>query len=186
MDGGLLRPLNRDQTSPAGPLTLLVLWLGTRRCFTASGAAAGCASHLPTHHSHSRILLMGGQNHCRLSLRTRQGMGTGTELSWWWGGITWELLAGIPASLTAASEPLPCASRPPKGFPPSNENSQSNKLKTWERPDCFIFMLKNLAQQDFSGAECSQRCLRLGGNAACAVGDQGSGKGLQGECIGEA
>lgn len=128
------------------------------------GAATGCAGRLPTRHPHSRILLACGQNCYRLSLRTRQGMGT--ELRWWWGGITWDLLAGIPASLTSTSEPLPHASRPPKGFLSSSENNQSNKRKTWEWPDCFLFM------QDSAGAECSQRCLRPRGNAAHAVGGQ--------------
>ena len=52
--------------------------------------------------------------------------------------------AGIPASLTAASEPLPRASRPPQGFPPPGENNRSNKCKTWERPECFLFTAKNL------------------------------------------
>lgn len=144
-----------------------------------------CAGRLPTHHPHSRILLVGGQNRKCLSLWMRQGTGTGTELSQWWEGITRDLFAGIPASLTATSEPLPCASRPPKGFLPSNENNRSNKCKTWEWPDCFLFMLKSLARQDFARAELSQRRLSPEGDAACAAGDRGSGVGLQGERTGE-
>lgn len=183
-DGGLLRPLSGDQMSPVGPLPPAGILAGTGSRFAAGGAATGCAGHLPTRHPCSRILLAGGQNHHRLFLWTRQGTGTGTEPSQWWGGITWDLLAGIPASLTAASEPFPCASRPPNGCPSSSENNQSNKRKTWEQPNCFLFMLKTVVQQDFAGAKGSQRHLLPGCDAACAAGDEGLARDCEGSVQG--
>ncbi|KAM6333009.1 poly(rC)-binding protein 3 isoform 4-T6 [Podargus strigoides] len=81
-------------------------------------------------------------------------------------------ITGTPANISLAQYLI--NARPPKGFPPANENNQSNKCKTREWPECFLFVLTSLAQQDFAGAEPPAR----GGDAACATGDQGSSKGL--------
>lgn len=57
-----------------------------------------------------------------------------------------------------------------KAFLPSVKTISPIKRKTWERPDCFLFIMKSLALQDFTGAKGSQHCRRLGGDAARATG----------------
>ncbi|XP_074404074.1 poly(rC)-binding protein 3 isoform X9 [Zonotrichia albicollis] len=76
-------------------------------------------------------------------------------------------ITGTPANISLAQYLI--NARPPKGFPPFSDNNQSSKRKTWEWPDCFLFIMKSLALQDFTGAKGSQRCCCLGRDAARAM-----------------
>ncbi|XP_064289432.1 poly(rC)-binding protein 3 isoform X10 [Passer domesticus] len=73
-------------------------------------------------------------------------------------------ITGTPANISLAQYLI--NARPPKGVPPFSENNQSNKRKTWEWPDCFLFIMKSLALQDFTGAKVSQHCCHPGRDAA--------------------
>lgn len=57
-----------------------------------------------------------------------------------------------------------------KAFLHSVKTISPVKRKTWERPDCFLFIMESLALQDFTEAKGSQHCRRLGKDAARAVG----------------
>ncbi|XP_057234629.1 poly(rC)-binding protein 3 isoform X6 [Malurus melanocephalus] len=81
-------------------------------------------------------------------------------------------ITGTPANISLAQYLI--NARPPKSCPALSENNRSNKRKTRERPDCFLFTMKSLALQDLAGAEGSW----LGADAARALG---TGKGRRGE-----